>query len=94
MAMANTTTKEFVGRPRMMDVLVMVVIVVVLATALGYSSQFLTLLNNSDTLTPTQSVFKSMNVAVVVITTLLLAMIIAGFIWSAVVGSRQTRVVP
>jgi hypothetical protein len=74
-----------------MDVLIVVIIVVVLATALGYSSQFLTLLNNTEVLTESQAVFRSMSIAVIVITTLLLALLLAGFIWTAVTGSRRGR---
>jgi ABC-type Na+ efflux pump permease subunit len=79
----------------MLDIIIVLVIVVVLVVALGYSSQFLELLNSgkSEALSRLVSgdmreTFRSMNIAVVVITVILLAAIISAFIASAVKSSE------
>lgn len=88
-------TVEVVSSPRMLDIIIVLVIVVVLVVALGYSSQFLELLNSgkSEALSRLVSgdmreTFRSMNIAVVVITVILLAAIISAFIASAVKSSE------
>ena len=88
---------QVVSTPRVLDIIIVLIIVVVLVVALGYSSQFLALLNAKAAvaaaggveLTDMQVVFRSMSTAVIVITVLMLVAILAGFIASAVQMANQ-----